>query len=162
MKTLWANSVAVHHIYNGCVTKTKLFRTLMCDILDIRKKFFTMRVVRHWNSLPREAVDASSLEVFTVRLDGTFSNLIYWKMSLPMAGALDYMMFKGPFQPKPVYESIIWDTSFHNAGTEKFTVSQGKCCKTCYAIAKCIWNLKRTSSIDPLIQINLEREDHGK
>ncbi|KFP22484.1 hypothetical protein Z169_00685, partial [Egretta garzetta] len=43
--------------------------------LDIRKKFFTMRVVRHGNRLPRE-VDAPSLEVFKVRLDGALSNLI--------------------------------------------------------------------------------------
>ncbi|KFP50174.1 hypothetical protein N323_12460, partial [Cathartes aura] len=44
--------------------------------LDIRKKFFTMRVMRHWNRLPREAVDAPSLEVFKARLDGALSNLV--------------------------------------------------------------------------------------
>ena len=44
--------------------------------LDIMKKVFTMQVVRHWNRLPSEAVDASSLGVFKVRLDGAFSNLI--------------------------------------------------------------------------------------
>ncbi|KFQ94179.1 hypothetical protein Y956_04509, partial [Nipponia nippon] len=44
--------------------------------LDIRKKFFTMRVVKHWNRLPREAVDAPSLETFKARLDGALSNLI--------------------------------------------------------------------------------------
>ncbi|KGL87359.1 hypothetical protein N301_14549, partial [Charadrius vociferus] len=44
--------------------------------LDIRKKFFTFRVVRHWNRLPREAVEAPSLEVFKARLDGALSNLV--------------------------------------------------------------------------------------
>ncbi|KFW62331.1 hypothetical protein AS28_02184, partial [Pygoscelis adeliae] len=44
--------------------------------LDIRKKFFTMRVVRHWNRLPREVVGAPSLEVFKARLDGALSNLV--------------------------------------------------------------------------------------
>ena len=43
---------------------------------DIRKKFFTVRVVRHWNRLPREAVDAPSLAVFKARLDGALSNLV--------------------------------------------------------------------------------------
>ncbi|KGL99727.1 hypothetical protein N301_03667, partial [Charadrius vociferus] len=43
--------------------------------LDIRKKFFTLRVVRHWNRLPRE-VDAPSLEAFKARLDGALSNLV--------------------------------------------------------------------------------------
>jgi len=40
--------------------------------------------MRNWNRLPREAVAAPSLEVFKARLDGTLSNLVYWKMSLPM------------------------------------------------------------------------------
>ncbi|KFW83945.1 hypothetical protein N336_01347, partial [Phalacrocorax carbo] len=44
--------------------------------LDIRKKFFTMRVVKHWHRLPRGVVHAPSLETFKVRLDGTLSNLI--------------------------------------------------------------------------------------
>ena len=44
--------------------------------LDVGKKFFTVRAVRHWNRLPREAVDAPSLEVFEARLDGALSNLV--------------------------------------------------------------------------------------
>ncbi len=34
--------------------------------MDIRRKFFTQRVVKHWNRLPKEAVDASSLEALTL------------------------------------------------------------------------------------------------
>jgi len=44
--------------------------------LDIRMKFFTVRVVRHWKRLPREAVEAPSLETFKVMLDRALSNLI--------------------------------------------------------------------------------------
>ena len=38
--------------------------------LNIRGKFFTMRVVRCWHRLPREVVDAPSLETAKVRLEG--------------------------------------------------------------------------------------------
>ena len=57
--------------------------------MDVRKKFFMMRLVRHWNRLPREAMAVPSLEEFNARLDGALSNLVWWKMSLPMAGGLD-------------------------------------------------------------------------
>ena len=44
--------------------------------MDIRKNFFPMRVVRQCNRLPRDVVDAPSLEVFKVRLGGALSKLI--------------------------------------------------------------------------------------
>ena len=38
--------------------------------MEIRKKSSTSKVVRHWNGLPREVADASSLETLKVGLDG--------------------------------------------------------------------------------------------
>jgi len=55
---------------NGYKLKEGRFR------LDTRKEFFTMRVVKHWNRLPREFVGVPSLEVFKARLDGALSNLV--------------------------------------------------------------------------------------
>ncbi|KGL96055.1 hypothetical protein N301_03007, partial [Charadrius vociferus] len=44
--------------------------------LNIRKKFFTLRVVRHWSRLPREVIEAPSLEVFKARLEVALGNLV--------------------------------------------------------------------------------------
>jgi len=42
--------------------------------LDIRKKFFMIKVVKCWNRLPREVVDDPFLETSKVRLDQTLSD----------------------------------------------------------------------------------------
>jgi len=74
--------------------------------LDIRKKFF-MRVVKHRPRLPREVVDAPSLEMFKARLDGAGSNLTELKLSLLIAQGLAQMAFNGPFRPKACHDSIL-------------------------------------------------------
>jgi len=58
-------------------TKSKGFKLRKGRLrLDIRKNFFTVRVMYHWNRLPRVVVDAPSLETLKVRLEGTLRNLI--------------------------------------------------------------------------------------
>jgi len=56
--------------------------------LDIRKKFFTLRVVKHRNRLPRETVETPPLEKFKAKLDGALNKLVQLKISLLTAGGL--------------------------------------------------------------------------
>ena len=75
--------------------------------LDIRKKFFTARVVRHWNRLPRVFVDTPSLEASKARLDGALSNLVWREVSLPITGGWNEMILKVPSNPNPFHDSVI-------------------------------------------------------
>ena len=58
--------------------------------LDIWKKVFTLRMVRHWNRLPGKAVNVPCLEVFKDRLERVLSNQVSEEVSLPTAGRLEY------------------------------------------------------------------------
>ena len=74
--------------------------------LGIRRKFFTQRVVTHWNRLPKEVVDAPSLEAFKARLDVALGSLVWWLTTLHVAGGLKLDDHCGPFQPRPFYDSM--------------------------------------------------------
>ena len=74
--------------------------------LDIRRKFFTPIVVMHWNRLPKEGVDAPSLEAFKARLDVALGSLVCWLVTLHIAGWLKLSDHCGPFQPRPFYDSM--------------------------------------------------------
>ncbi|KAK4831965.1 LOW QUALITY PROTEIN: hypothetical protein QYF61_020348 [Mycteria americana] len=91
-RRLWGDLTAAFQYLKGAYKKDGegLFSRACCDRtrgngfklgegrfgLDIRKKCFMMRVVRHWDRLPRDVVDVPSLEVIKVRLDGALSNLV--------------------------------------------------------------------------------------
>ena len=75
--------------------------------MDIRKKFFTQRVVTHWNRLPREVVDAAFLEAFKARLDVALGSLVWWLVTLHIAGGLKLDDHYCPSQPRRFYDSMI-------------------------------------------------------
>ena len=78
---------------------------------DTRRKFFTQRVVTHWNRLPKEAVDAPSLEALKARLDVALGSLVCWLATLYIARGLKLDDHCGPFQPKPFYDSMIYQST---------------------------------------------------
>ena len=75
--------------------------------LDMRRTFFTQRVVTHWNRLLKEVVDAPFLKAFKDRLDVALGSLVQWLATLHIAGGLKLDDHCGPFQPRPFYDSLI-------------------------------------------------------
>ena len=61
----------------------------------------------HWSTLPKELVDAPSLEAFKARLDVALGSLVWWLATLHMAGGLKLDDHCSPFQPRPFCDSTI-------------------------------------------------------
>jgi len=62
----------------------------------------------HRNRLPKEVVDAPSLEAFKARLDVALGSLVWWLVTLQTAGGLKLNDHCGPFQPWPFYDYMIY------------------------------------------------------
>ena len=56
--------------------------------------------------MPKEAVDAPSLEAFKARLDVALGSLVWWLATLHIAGGLKLNDHCGPFQPRPFCDSM--------------------------------------------------------
>jgi len=74
--------------------------------------------------LPKEAVDAPSLEAFKARLDVALGSLVCWLAILHVAGGLKLNDHCGPFQPRPFYDSMIY---IYLITCSMWTVSVGRC-----------------------------------
>jgi len=85
---------------NGFKLRQERFRS------DIRREFFTRRVVTHWNRLPKEVVDAPSLVEFKARLDMALGSLVWWLVvgNPAQSRGLELNDHCGPFQPRPFYD----------------------------------------------------------
>ena len=92
-----------HCIKNRCINNQEK----LCK-MDIVMQIIT----NHWNRLPKEAVDAPSLEAFKARLDVALGSLVWWLATLHIAGGLKLHDHCGPFQPRPFYDSVITSTVY--------------------------------------------------
>jgi len=50
--------------------------------LDIRKNFFTERVLKYWNRLSRAVVESPSLEVFKKLVDIALRDMVLWDLAV--------------------------------------------------------------------------------
>lgn len=57
--------------------------------LDIRMKFYTIRVVRHWSRLHWGVVEVPSLKTLKIRLEVSLYSLLWLELFLLIEGVLD-------------------------------------------------------------------------
>ena len=111
--TTWATAATVapctygrHELHEEANKPLNISRQMGRFRLDFRRRFFTQRVVMHWNRLPKEAVDAPSLEAFKARLNVALGSLVWWLATLHIAGGWNEMFTVVLFNPG--HSVILW------------------------------------------------------
>ena len=76
----------------------KLSSLLSCLQYILKATFYkNLNDGNHWNRLPKEAVDVPSLEAFKAKLDVALGSLVWWLVTLHVAGGLKLDDHCGPF-----------------------------------------------------------------
>jgi len=82
--------------------------------LDIKKHFFTKRVVKHWNRPPGEVVDAPSLLLFKRYLDNALNNMLQHLASPEVVRHLDLKVVEGLFKLNYFYSILFYSILFYS------------------------------------------------
>jgi len=80
--------------------------------LGVRKHLFMERVVKPWNRLPREVVNAPSLSVVKRHLDNALYSMLSLLASPEVVRQLNWMIIVGPFQLK--YSILFYSILFYS------------------------------------------------
>jgi len=101
--------ISFHHLKAGAQAAARKFLPIT-DFLNILSLLCCGKMLEKltsWNRLPKEVVNAPSLEAFKARLDVALGSLVWWLATLHVAGGLKLDDHCGPFQPRPFYDSMI-------------------------------------------------------
>ena len=95
----------------------------------------------HWNRLPKEAVDAPSLQAFKARLDVALGSLVCWLVTLHIAGGWNQVITVVLFNPGHSVMDSLQIGPNYSSGASKVTFCQFYRLKS---VVHRLWSLEST------------------